>query len=240
MPNFLDHVKMTVTGTPGTGTITLGSAVAGFQSFAGAGAVDATVYPYEVRDGDAWELGWGLYTVSGTTLARTLIQSSTGSTLSLTSASIVSVVAHKEAIKFSGCRVTKSVDQTGANYTGGVAVAWDSEVYDTDGFHDNVTNNTRLTPPSGRGITKVELVAHWRGENGTSGTYANVFIRKNGTTTLVTQRSELTDTTIRLVASTGPVSHTDGDYYEALFQAESDTATDVVSIVSFFSCKVSG
>lgn len=29
------------------------------------------------------------------------------------------------------------------------AVSWDAEVYDTDSIHDNVTNNTRLTVPSG-------------------------------------------------------------------------------------------
>lgn len=240
MPNFLDHVKMTVSGTPGTGTITLGSAVAGFQSFAGASATSGATYPYEARDGDAWELGWGVYTTAGTTLARTLIASSTGSLISLTSSAIVSVVAHKEAIKFSGCRVTKASDQTGANYVGGVAVAWDSEIYDTDGFHDNVTNNNRLTPPSGRGINYVELVAHWRGENHTSGTFAGAFIRRNGTTTIVTQRIELTATSARIEVHSGPVAHTDGDWYEVVFEAESDTTVDVISVVSFFSIRVVG
>lgn len=50
---------------------------------------------------------------------------------------------------FRGTLVKKSADQTGANYSGsGVVVAWDSEIYDTDGAHDNVTNNTRLTIPA--------------------------------------------------------------------------------------------
>ena len=31
------------------------------------------------------------------------------------------------------------------------SVAWTGENYDTDGFHDNSTNNTRLTIPSGKG-----------------------------------------------------------------------------------------
>jgi hypothetical protein len=35
---------------------------------------------------------------------------------------------------------------------------WNDEVYDTDGFHDNVTNPSRLTVPSG--VSKVRLSAN--------------------------------------------------------------------------------
>src|SRR5689334_18422828 len=104
MPNFLNHVRV-ATATTGTGTVTLGSAIAGFQTFAAAGAVDAKVYPYEIRDGDAWELGWGTYTASGTTLVRSLISSSTGSLLNLSGSAVVSVVAHAESFRFMGARV---------------------------------------------------------------------------------------------------------------------------------------
>ncbi len=43
-----------------------------------------------------------------------------------------------------------SPDQSIANNTF-TSVEWTAENYDTDGFHDNVTNNTRLTIPSGKG-----------------------------------------------------------------------------------------
>lgn len=48
--------------------------------------------------------------------------------------------------KFLGARVGKSTTQS---TTGGAdtAVTWDTESYDTDGYHSNSTNNARLTAP---------------------------------------------------------------------------------------------
>ena len=42
------------------------------------------------------------------------------------------------------CKVTKSADQTISNSTSTI-ITWDQENYDTDGMHDNVTNNSRIT-----------------------------------------------------------------------------------------------
>ncbi len=89
--SLLDRVKMT-TATTGSGTVTLGSAVSSYQSFAAAGAANATTYPYLIQDGTAWEIGTGTYTVSGTTLSRVLVSSSTGSLLNLSGSATVSVV----------------------------------------------------------------------------------------------------------------------------------------------------
>jgi hypothetical protein len=50
---------------------------------------------------------------------------------------------------FVGVRCTVSGSQTIANATSAY-IAWTTEVIDTNGFHDNVTNNTRLTVPSGK------------------------------------------------------------------------------------------
>lgn len=84
---------MTVSGTPGTGTITLGSASSGYQSFASAYGGNATV-DILITEGTAWEVARNCtYTHSGTTLTRgTLEASSTGSAISLTSSAVVSVI----------------------------------------------------------------------------------------------------------------------------------------------------
>lgn len=91
MPRFADRVKETVSGTPGTGTITFGGAVTGFQTWANgfAGAYPCAV-GYAIEDGANWEVGKGTLNSTGTQLTRDLLRSSsTGSFLNLTSAAVV-------------------------------------------------------------------------------------------------------------------------------------------------------
>lgn len=92
--------------TTGTGTITLGAAlgavnsnVCSYQTVATSGASNGEVLSYLILDSNgAWEYGTGTYTSAGTTLSRTLGQSSTGSLLSLTANSQVFLTARKEDI----------------------------------------------------------------------------------------------------------------------------------------------
>jgi len=76
-----DRVRETTT-TTGTGTVTLGGAVSGFQSFSVIGNANTTYYTIVDAIAGSWEVGIGTYTSSGTTLARdTVLESSNAGSL---------------------------------------------------------------------------------------------------------------------------------------------------------------
>jgi hypothetical protein len=77
-------LAMESTTTTGTGQVTLGGAVSGYQSLACVG--DGNVFPYGMQVVDAngiptgaWEEGWGTYVASGTKMTRTLVVASSNS-----------------------------------------------------------------------------------------------------------------------------------------------------------------
>jgi len=54
------------------------------------------------------------------------------------------------AAAFVGCKLTLSANQVVGHNTD-TKIAWNQEDFDTDGFHSNTTNNTRVTIPTGKG-----------------------------------------------------------------------------------------
>jgi hypothetical protein len=82
---------------------------------------------------------------------------------------------------FVGCSLYKSSNQAAANGTS-TAVTFEAELFDTNGFHDNSTNNTRITIPSGyAGKYIITGVIQWASSS--SGNRVNDF-KLNGSTFL--------------------------------------------------------
>jgi hypothetical protein len=102
MANLYNRARVS-TSTTGTGTLTLGAAIAGYFTFDEAGVQDADVVPYTIEDGNDFEIGTGTYTASGTTLTRTVTESKIGgvagtSAINLSGNATVFITARAEDI----------------------------------------------------------------------------------------------------------------------------------------------
>ena len=135
-----DRVRETTT-TTGTGTITLGGAVTGFQSFSVIG--DGNTTHYAVVSGNDWEVGVGTYTASGATLSRDTILESSNAGAAITLAGTSNVFCTYPAEKSLnqddiGTLLqaydadTAKYDDTTANFTGTLQNGGSNVVVDTD------------------------------------------------------------------------------------------------------------
>jgi len=97
-----------LTSTTGTGSIALGSAVAGFQTFSAAGVANGDTVRYTIEDGVNFEIGVGTLSNSVGTMARSVSESSNSdNAITLSGNATVFLTA-------------TSIDiQTGVNITGG-------------------------------------------------------------------------------------------------------------------------
>ena len=122
-----------VTATTGTGTITLGNPVAGYQSFADAGVANGNSVRYTIEDGTNWEIGAGTYTASGTTLSRGPIDSSSsGSAINLSGNAKVFITATAEDILQPSNNLSDLANASTSRTNLGVAIGSDVQAYDAD------------------------------------------------------------------------------------------------------------
>lgn len=104
MANALANIARVASATTGTGTLTLGAAVTGFNTFANAGITDGQTVTYAIEDYDgdgavsAREVGTGVYNTAGPTLTRATVYSSTsaGAKIDCSGTQQVFITAAKE------------------------------------------------------------------------------------------------------------------------------------------------
>ena len=135
MPVLKNRAKMS-TSTTGTGTITLGSAEDGYQTFADAGVANGDVVRYVIEDGNNFEIGTGTYTSSGTTLSRTVSESSnSNNAINLSGSATVFIGAIDDDIA-GGPRGVDFDDDVRVRFGAGN----DLQIY-----HDGTTNKSHIT-----------------------------------------------------------------------------------------------
>lgn len=112
----------------GTGTITLGGAVIGYQTFAASGVNNGDLVSYVIESGSNWEIGSGTYTSSGTTLARTTIIASSNSGSAITATTdgtvFIAFLASDLLLNSNVNAFTAQQNFTEVALTDGASIAW--------------------------------------------------------------------------------------------------------------------
>jgi hypothetical protein len=157
--------------------------------------------------------------------------------------------ALRALMPWAGARVRKAATLTGQDVTSYVTLGFDSEDVDTHGFHESVTNPSRLTIPAGQGIARIIMRGQLHVENLATGAGWFLLIQgKDGTAPAYTvpgyaaYNNNPNITPYQFPWSTGIWSVGDGTYFDQRIKY-ADVSLDIhtgtsfeIEVVDWYSC----
>jgi len=183
----------------------------------------------QAADGSLTKAGYGLPNVNADVTAS---DEELNYSVGVTSAIQTQLDAKEPTFSYRGCLVYLDSNQSLSQSlsTGTPAnIAFDQEDYDTDTIHDNATNNTRLTVPSG--VTKVRISYNVQFASNSTG-YRNIVVYRSSTdafigNTTVSVEAVTGDVTI-INAQTPVLTVSSGVYFEIAGLQDSGGALNVI------------
>ena len=135
MVKLVNRAKMTV-ASGGAGTLTLGTAPDGYQTFAASGVSTGDYIRYTIEDGSNWEVGLGYYNATGPTLARNTIHesSNSGNAITCSTDAVIFVTMSAEDFTDNAAPTFVNTIVSTLDVGGGSVSTIDAEAVDDDGF----------------------------------------------------------------------------------------------------------
>lgn len=195
-------------------TITTGISIDSFQDKLRIFETGGTTRGYylDIASGTAGA-GGQIGAIGGTPSALTGTSTATGSAITVARSD------HTHAINFPRVSVYNSGPQSTTNNTDLNPVVYDSENFDSDGFHSISSNTGRLTVPAGyAGVYAIQVDANWSNTSTTGARYILLYV--NGTAT---------GTLIGGITQTAAATFNTRQSYSCLYYLN---ATDYISIVA--------
>lgn len=176
----------------------------------------------------------GLLAVSPGDYLELMVQTQSDTTVDLKSGThtFLSVYAvPSNVLPFQGCMASRTSDLTAINASADYQIPFNTDYFDDDDWHDNVTNNTRITIPAGVDFVKIKAQIQLSAINATDRVICTIW--KNGAITTPAFRSAgspSSDSPALAVHVEAPrIAVVAGDYFELNIDTSADTSISIVA-----------